>query len=89
MKRAMITARKVAAEQIVQQLRRGRKPFHGARGPAGAKDLKDLRGPKGLLLKEAEELARAEERERVTVSRRALSRSSSTTSSTVSAPVAF
>jgi hypothetical protein len=79
MKRAMITTRKVAAEQIVQQLRHGRKPFYGARGAAGSKDLKDLRGPKGVLLKEAEELALAEEQERPTVSRRAPARSSSTT----------
>lgn len=62
MKHSLITARKVAAEQIVQQLRRGRKPFYGARSKGSRlKDLKDLRGSKGALLREAEELALAEE----------------------------
>lgn len=78
-KRATIKARKVARERIVQQLRRGDKPFRGAQGPAGPKDVKDLRGSKGLLLKEAEELALADEEYGATGSRRAPSRPSSTT----------
>lgn len=78
MKRALITARKAAAERVVQALRRGRKPFYGARAKGSRpKDFKDLRGPKGMLLKEAEELALAEE-ETATGTRRALSRPSST-----------
>lgn len=77
MKRVIIKARKIAMGRIVQHLRRGRKPFHGARGPAGPKDVKDLRGAKGALLREAEELADAGKRP--TTARRASSRSSSTT----------
>jgi hypothetical protein len=76
MKRTAIAARKVAMERIVQQLRRGRKPFYGARGPVGPKDVKDLRGSKGALLKRAEELARADEEYGPTVPPRAPSRSS-------------
>jgi hypothetical protein len=61
MKRAVITARQGRKERIALAVRGGRKPFRGAQGPAGPKDPKDLRGSKGLLKVEAEELAAAEE----------------------------
>ena len=62
MKRALVTVRKVTKGKVVGQLRRERALFYGAQGSRGPKDPKDLRGPKGFLLKEAEKLAHDEER---------------------------
>ena len=62
MKRVSVTARKVTKGKVLGRLRRWRALFYGAQGSRGPKDPKDLRGPKGFLLKEAEKLARDEER---------------------------
>jgi hypothetical protein len=64
MKRTMVAARRIANKKVLRQLQHGRKPFFGARGPDGPKDPKDLRGSKGVLLRNAEEQARAEEQSR-------------------------
>jgi hypothetical protein len=64
MKRTAVAARRTAKRKMLRQMKRGRKPFFAAQGPRGPKDPKDLRGPKGVLLKEAEEQAEGEEETR-------------------------
>lgn len=65
MKRTVAAVRRIAKKQILREMRRGRNPFFGAQGPRGPKHPKDLRGCKGLLLKDAEERARAQETDSV------------------------
>ncbi|HYM69010.1 MAG TPA: hypothetical protein VEZ44_05390 [bacterium] len=55
MKKRLVTAKKVSKSRLVRAIEKGQAPFHGARSRRGAKDAKDLRGVKGLLLKNAEE----------------------------------
>lgn len=62
MKHAVAGARKVDKGRLAQHVGRGRKPFHGARGAKGPKDPKDLRGAKGLLVRDAQDMAADEER---------------------------
>jgi hypothetical protein len=62
MKRSVIASRKGTKERTAHAVRGGRPIFRGSQGPRGPKDAKDLRGPKGVLLLEAEDLAEAEER---------------------------
>jgi hypothetical protein len=63
MKRTAVAARRIAKRKMLRQMGRGRTPFFGAQGSRGQKDPKDLRGGKGALLEQAEQRARAEERE--------------------------
>jgi len=62
-KQTELASRRIAKTKMFRQMRRGRKPFFGAQGPRGPKDAKDLRGSKGALLEQAEQRARAQERE--------------------------
>jgi hypothetical protein len=62
-KRTVVAARRIAKKKMVRQMRCGRTPFFGAQGPRGPKDPEDPRESKGALLEQAEQRARAEERE--------------------------
>ncbi|HXX38680.1 MAG TPA: hypothetical protein VEP50_11150 [bacterium] len=55
MKKRLIVARKITKAKLARAIQRGRALFYGARSRAGAKDPKDLRGIKGLLVKSAED----------------------------------
>jgi hypothetical protein len=54
MKKRLITAKKASKSRLIRAIEKGQAPFHGARSRRGPKDPKNLRGVKGLLLKNAE-----------------------------------
>jgi len=55
MKKRLVTSKKIVKTKLARKVERGKHPFRGAQSHTGAKDPKDLRGAKGLLLKVAAE----------------------------------
>ncbi|GEM_PF-3239134 len=53
MKKRIMAAKKVAKARLARMIARGRSPFHGAQSATGGRDPKDLRGIRGLLLRNA------------------------------------
>jgi hypothetical protein len=51
MKKRIMAAKKVAKARLARMIARGRSPFHGAQSATGDRDPKDLRGIRGLLLR--------------------------------------